>query len=167
METVHVATLAPAALAKAVADHPFVRGLAPAHLALLTGCAMFTHFDPGQVLFHQGEIANRFYLIERGRVSVETHLPEGSPITVQTVGPGDVLGWSWLFPPYYWHFDACALEPTDAIFFYGTRLRETCDQDREFGYQMMRRVATVVMQRLQITVRHALRLAGSSVHPID
>lgn len=119
---------------------------------------MFARFEPGQIVFHRGEIANRFYLIERGKVSIETRSGERGVVAVQTVGPGDVLGWSWLFAPYYWHFDACAVEPTDAIFFYGTRLREHCEQDRDFGYELMRRVTAVVMQRLQATVEQSLNV---------
>lgn len=146
-------------LERAVARHPFVQGMAPQHLQLLIECAMFARFDPGQIVFHRGEIANRFYLIQRGKVSIETHSGEHGVVAVQIVGPGDVLGWSWLFAPYYWHFDACAVEPTDAIFFYGTRLREHCEQDRDFGYGLMRRVTAVVMQRLQATVEQSLKMA--------
>jgi CRP/FNR family cyclic AMP-dependent transcriptional regulator len=147
-------------LEKAVANHPFLRGMLPAHLRILAESAMFTRFDAGEVVFHQGEIANRFYLLQAGRVSVETRTPEGKVITIQNLGPGDVLGWSWLFAPYYWHFSACALESTQAIFFYGTRLREICEQDREFGYELMRRVTAVLMHRLQVTLQNSLRLAS-------
>jgi CRP-like cAMP-binding protein len=147
-------------LENAVARHPFVQGLRPQHLRILVDCAMFARFEPGQILFHKGEIANRVYLIERGKVNIETPAGEHGAVAVQTVGPGEVLGWSWLFAPYYWHFDACAVEPTQAIFFYGTRLREQCEQDRDFGYELMRRVTAVVMQRLQATVEQSLRTAG-------
>jgi CRP/FNR family transcriptional regulator, cyclic AMP receptor protein len=152
-------------LEKTVANHPFVRGMAPAHLHLLAQCAMFTRFEVGQIVFREGEIANRFYLIQQGKVSLETHSPEHGVITVQTLGAGDVLGWSWLFAPYYWHFSACAIEPTQAIFFYGTRLREHCEEDREFGFQLMRRVAAVLMGRLQVTVKESLRLASECRAP--
>lgn len=149
-------------LEKAVASHPFLRGMNDAHLRNLVDCAMFTRFDAGQIVFREGEVANRFYLIEQGRVSIETHTAENNVIAMQSVGAGEVLGWSWLFAPYYWHFDACAVEPTQAIFFYGTRLREKCEEDREFGYQLMRRVAAILMQRLQVTVKESLRLARNS-----
>lgn len=148
-------------LEKAVGNHPFLRGMSESHIRNLVDCAMFTRFEAGQVVFREGEVANRFYLIERGKVSIETHTDDNRMMTVQTVGPGDVLGWSWLFAPYYWHFDACAVDPTEAIFFYGTRLREKCDDDREFGYQLMRRVAAILMERLQMTVKESLRLAGN------
>jgi CRP-like cAMP-binding protein len=152
----------PSALENAVANHPFLRGMSPAHVRLLAACAMFTRFEAGQIVFHQGEIANRFYLIQTGRISIETSADERGIVTVQRLGAGDVLGWSWLFPPYYWHFSACALESTQAIFFYGTRLREKCEEDREFGFQLLRRVAGVLMQRLQVTVKETLRLAAEA-----
>lgn len=147
-------------LENAVAGHPFLEGMSPAHLRILAESAMLTRFEAGQVLFHEGEIANRFYLLESGRVSVETRSDTQQVITIQQLGAGDILGWSWLFPPYYWHFSACATEATLAIFFYGTRLREICEQDREFGFQLMRRVTGVLMRRLQMTLRESLRLAN-------
>jgi CRP/FNR family transcriptional regulator, cyclic AMP receptor protein len=150
------------ALEMAVADHPFVRGMSSAHVQILTDCAMLTKFEAGQMVFHEGDIANRFYLIQQGKISLETRSHNTSVIAIQTVGAGDVVGWSWLFAPYYWHFSACALESTQAIFFYGTRLRERCEDDREFGYQLMRRVTSVLMLRLQVTMAEALRLAANS-----
>ncbi len=150
----------PSELEKAVAEHPFVRGMSASHLGILNQCAMFTEFETGQIVFREGEIANRFYLVRRGKISVESQTGSGEVIPVQTVGPGEVLGWSWLFAPYYWHFNGCALEPTEAIFFYGTRLREKCEQDTDFGYELMRRVVAILMQRLQSTVKESLRLAG-------
>ena len=150
------------ALAHAVTTHPFVRGMSAAHLQILSECAMFTRFDAGQMIFHEGEIANRFYLIRSGKISLETRAAESGVITVDTIGPGDVLGWSWLFAPFYWHFSACAIEPADAIFFYGTRLRERCEEDRQFGYELMKRVATVLTERLQATLKQSLRLAGTT-----
>jgi CRP-like cAMP-binding protein len=153
----------PPDLAKAVVNHPFVRDMSPAHLRILTECAMFTHFEPGQVVFRAGEIANRFYLIQSGKLGLETRAGDTDVVTVQLLGPGDVLGWSWLFPPYYWHFDARAVEATQAIFFYGTRLRERCDEDREFGFHLMKRVALVVMRRLQATLKETAQQAAGSV----
>ena len=123
---------------------------------------MLTHFAPGEVIFHEGEIANRFYLIQRGKVCVETRAGEADSIPIQMIEPGDVLGWSWLYPPYYWHFGAYAVEPTEAIFFYGTRLRERCEEDHELGYELMKRVSAVLLQRLQVTVRGAVALAGQA-----
>jgi CRP-like cAMP-binding protein len=139
-----------------IAGHPFLRGLKPAHVRLLADSAMRMHYDAGQLIFREGDPANRFYLLEQGRVSLESHRKDEAPAGIQVVGPGDVLGWSWLFPPYYWHFDARVLEPTNAIFFYGTRLREQCEQDHDFGFEMMKRMTQVVIHRLQATRKQLL-----------
>lgn len=132
-----------------VASQPFCRGMSPHHLRTLVDCAMQVHFEPGQMIFREGDIANRFYLIERGEVALEATEREAEPVPIQNIGAGDVLGWSWLFPPYYWHFDARALAPTDAIFFYGTRLREACEDDPDLGYELLKRMSMILMKRLQ------------------
>ena len=121
---------------------------------------MLSEFAEDQLIFSERDPANRFYLIQSGRVALESHVRDSGTVLIQTIGPGDVLGWSWLFPPYYWHFDARALEATKAIFFYGTRLREQCEQDHDLGYELMRRTAEVVVARLQATRRQLLNAAG-------
>ncbi|HXI51507.1 MAG TPA: Crp/Fnr family transcriptional regulator [Candidatus Saccharimonadales bacterium] len=145
------------AVASVIAEHPFLRGLKPEHLGLLADSAMRMRYEAGDLVFREGDPANRFYLIEQGRISLESHRRDEAPVAAQIIGPGDVLGWSWLFPPYYWHFDARALEPTTAIFFYGTRLREQCEQDHDFGYEIMKRMTQVVIQRLQATRKQLLK----------
>ena len=85
-----------------------------------------------------------------GSIGLET-LGARAPLRVQTIGPGDILGWSWLFPPYYWHFNAIADEPTEAIFFYGSRLRQECDRDHDFGYELFKRMSQILVIRLQAT----------------
>ena len=138
-------------LAAIIAEHALFSGLEPRYLDLLAEVAMFKEFAADEVIFREGDPANRFYLILDGEVVVESPRAKQSPLTVQTIGSNDVLGWSWLFPPYYWHFDARATKPTKAIFFYGTWLRENCERDHDFGYQMMKRMAAVMVERLQAT----------------
>ena len=121
----------------------------PAHLDVLCDCAMQTHFVKDQLVFREGDLANRFYLIEDGAVALESQSADGQRVLIQTVRDGDVLGWSWLFPPYYWHFDARSLAATKAIFFYGTRLRTQCEEDHDFGYELIKRMAAVAIRRLQ------------------
>jgi CRP/FNR family transcriptional regulator, cyclic AMP receptor protein len=140
---------APAAL-KEIAEHPFLRGLHPAHLQTLADCAMRLRFNAGDLIFCEGDPANRFYLLISGKVALETEHEE-KRVTIQTISGGDVLGWSWLFPPYYTHFDARAVEPTEAMFFYGTRIREMCEDDPDLGYAMLTRIAKVVIDRLTAT----------------
>jgi CRP-like cAMP-binding protein len=103
-------------------------------------------FEPGQSIFQEGSPANRFYLILEGKVVVESKLKDRGMIPIQTLGPGDELGWSWLLPSSYLLLSARALEPTRTIFFYGTYLRKQCEQDHDFGYQLMQRIAEVATQ---------------------
>lgn len=145
---------APAAL-EDVAQHPFLRGLNGSHLEALADCAMRVRFNPGDVIFREGDPANRFYLLIKGKVSVEETNEHGTFI-VQTIGAGDVLGWSWLFPPYYTHFDARAVEATEAMFFYGTRLREMCEDNHDLGYEMLTRIAKIVINRLTSTQKRLI-----------
>ena len=132
-----------------ISKHPFLAGLAREHLAVLAANALRVQYAPGTLIFRKGDPANRFYLLESGNVSLEDPRPGSSPAQLQTIGPGDVLGWSWLFPPYAWEFDARAIEPITAIFFYGTRLREACEEDHHLGYELMKRTAAVIIDRLQ------------------
>jgi len=130
-------------------DHPFLKGFKPEHLEILAANALPAHFATGEVIFREGEMANRFYLISEGAIVLETYTKDKGGALVDKIGEGDVLGWSWLFPPYYWRMDARAIEPTNAIFFYGTRLRQEAEKDHDLGFELMRRVAAVAIQRLQ------------------
>jgi CRP-like cAMP-binding protein len=119
-------------------------------------------FETGQKIFEAGSPANRFYLILEGKVVLESELAEhGVMLPVQTLGPGDNLGWSWLFPPYLIHLGAHAVEPTRTIFFYGTRLREQCEQDHELGYELMKRIAQVATECLRATQERLAECAAS------
>ena len=137
-------------------QHPFVRYLPPEHLAILNNCAMVVQFEAGQPIFREGDPANRFYLILNGAIALQSHRKEGGTTLIATLGEGDVLGWSWLFPPYQWHFDAIAVESTQAVFFYGTWLRHLAEEHHELGYELMRRMAEVLIRRLQAARRQML-----------
>lgn len=131
-----------------VAAHPFLFGISEHHVGLLADCAMRSHFGAGHVIFREDENANRFYLIEHGKVALESSTL-GEPIKIEGIGDGDLLGWSWLFPPYAWHFTARALEHTTAIFFYGAVLREYCEKDNALGFELFKRMSVVMLRRLQ------------------
>jgi len=146
------------ALAATIAAHRFTAGMKAEYLQRLTEAAMFKQFEADEIVFREGEPANRFYLIRNGKIALEAKSYGDSAPLVQIVGEGEVLGWSWLFPPYYWHFTARAVEPTDVIFFYGTRLRTQSGADPAFGYELMKRVAAIVIKRLQITRVQLLQL---------
>jgi len=157
-EVEQAGTNAASSLPGLVAEHPFLQGMTPEHLAILTECAMFAQFKKGELIFREGDPANRFYLVRSGRVELEAEVLERDRMLIQTIGPGDVLGWSWLFPPYYWRFDARAATPVKGIFFYGTRLREQCEQDPAFGYELMKRTSEVVIKRLQAARKYLVEL---------
>ncbi|MFL6540906.1 MAG: Crp/Fnr family transcriptional regulator [Chthoniobacterales bacterium] len=143
-----------------VAGHPFLLGLNEHHIRLLADCALHTHFEPGEFIFREGETANRFYLIQHGRVALESSGSGGGPVTIDEIGDNDLLGWSWLFPPYVWHFSARAMEKTEAIFFYGTVLREYCERDPTVGYELFRRMSEVMTRRLQAARVRLLKVYG-------
>jgi CRP-like cAMP-binding protein len=153
----------PEPMATRVALHPFLAGMSRTHLALLTDCAMAAHFKKRETILCEGEFADRFYLIETGRVALESAAGFGKPLTVETIGPGDLLGWSWMFPPYAWHFTARALEPTEAIFFYGPILREYCEKDHSLGYELFKRMSAVMIRRLQAARKRMLSIHARDV----
>jgi len=126
---------------------------------------MKTTFEAGKVIFAEGETANRFYLIETGKVVLESRGKQNELVTIEVIGSGDLLGWSWLFPPYVWHFGARAVEPTDAIFFYGTVLREYCDADPSLGFELFKRMGEVMTKRLQ-SARSRLVEANVGFSPV-
>ena len=141
-----------------IAQQPFFEELSTSHLQLLAKSAMKMQFEPGRQIFHEGEPSNRFYLILEGKVEVESESEKDNKVSVGTLGPGDGLGWSWLFPPHYAQFSIRAIEPTKTIFFYGTRLQQQCEDDHDFGYELMKRFAKEAIKNLksiqQILVEH-------------
>ena len=127
-----------------LAEHPFLKGMEKRHIELLVGCASNVRFEPGQIVFREGDEANEFYFIRHGKLALEVFRPHKGGIVVRTLGPGDVLGWSWLVPPYYRHLDCRAVELTRAIALDGACLRGKCDEDYELGYELMKRFAHLV-----------------------
>jgi len=132
-----------------LAAHPFLKGMTRHHLELLALCATPTEFDPGQIILHEGEPASGFYLIESGTVVLEGKRNDGETVVVDTVSAGEPLGWSWLFPPYLWSFDARATEPCTAICFSGLLLRQHRDDDLTFSHELHKRISEVMVRRLE------------------
>ncbi len=149
-------------LSDAITNHAFFHGMKPEHLASLAHGAKTARFNAGDVLFREGEPANQFYLIESGRIVLEGHEPADGTILVQTVGGGEVVGWSWLFPPFVWHFQARAIEPVSVIILSGAHLLVAAERNHDFGYELMKRVAQLVIQRLQATRKQLLALQVES-----
>lgn len=142
-----------------LAAHPFLDGMPRRHLERLSAWARRAAFHAGTRVFSEGSAADRFWLIRDGRVALDTHLPGRGEARVETLGPGAVLGWSWLFPPYRWHFGATAVEPTLAIELNGKGIRRLCEEEPEIGYDLTRRLVAVVVDRLQATRTKLLELS--------
>ena len=147
-------------IAELTAESPTFAGLTPGQLELIAGCGLNTRFAAGDRVLTAGEQADRFYLIRHGSVALELAVPERAPVTVETLHDGEVLGWSWLFEPHRWMFDAHAVHDTSAIAFDGACLRGKCDSDHELGYQLMRRFAGALVARLQATRLQLLDVYG-------
>jgi CRP/FNR family transcriptional regulator, cyclic AMP receptor protein len=148
-------------LERILSEHPFLKGMNTEHLNLMVGCASNVVFKSGEFIFHEGEPANTFYFIRQGRVQVETHVPQKGSITIQSRGADEIFGWSWLVPPYRWHFDARATELTRAIALDGKCLREKCETDHDLGYEIMKRFAIVIAERLEQTRLQLLDVYGT------
>jgi CRP/FNR family transcriptional regulator, cyclic AMP receptor protein len=130
--------------------HEFFAGLDPQYLALLTGCAANVTFAGGAFLFRQGTPAEKFFLITGGTVALEIAAPS-RVVTVQTLGEGEVAGFSWLMGPHQWQFDGRAVTRVRAIEMDGACLRAKCEADPRLGFDLMRRFAGVATRRLQAT----------------
>ena len=149
-------------LERVLAEHPFFHDVPSARLQRFVGCAMNVKWDAGKVIFREGEPAEHLYLIRYGRVAVELAKTGGAPIVIETLDPGDVLGWSWLLPPYQWHFEARALGLVRAIALDGKCLREKSETDHEFGYVLMKRMAELIARRLVHTSMQLLDVYGKA-----
>jgi CRP/FNR family transcriptional regulator, cyclic AMP receptor protein len=132
-----------------LAAHPFLKAMSPHHIELLALSAIPTEFDVGQVIFRRGEAANGLYLLESGTVVLEGSLADVGPMVIDVVSAGEPLGWSWLFPPYVWHFDARAIEPCAAICLSGIMLRQHRDEDLTLSHELFKRMSEVMVRRLQ------------------
>jgi CRP-like cAMP-binding protein len=151
-----------------VAEHSFLKGLGRDQFTLLKDCALPAHFKAGEVIFREGEPAKRFYLITSGKVVLESGEGYGDPVIIETIGAGDLLGWSWMMPPYEWHFTARAIESTEAIFFAGAILREYCERDHSLGFELHQRMSAVMMRRLQAARKKMLEIHahGKKLPPV-
>jgi CRP-like cAMP-binding protein len=148
-------------LERILKEHPFLDGLAENHLKLLVGCASNVVFKAGEFVFRESEPANAFYFIRQGRVQIETHIPQKEPVIIGTRDDGDVFGWSWLVPPYKWHFDARATVVTRVIAMDGKCLRGKLDEDHDLGYELMKRFSLMIAERLEATRLQLMDIYGN------
>jgi CRP/FNR family cyclic AMP-dependent transcriptional regulator len=148
-------------LRERLAAHPFAAGMTSAQVAQLSGCCIgMVTFEPDDIILRAGDQADRCFLILAGEVAIEVHWPGGGSI-IQTIESGEVLGWSWMFPPYRWVFDGRALVTTTAIAVDGTSLRGLAERDPDLGFLIMSRVARLVVERLHATQLQLVDLYGN------
>lgn len=147
-----------------LAAHPFMDGLPGAWLERLSYQGRRAVYHPGTRLFRDGTRAEHFWLIREGRVALEFNVPGRGDVVIDHLGPGNVLGWSWMFPPYQWHFTAVATEQTLAVELDGPGVRRLCDDDPGLGYELTKRFASVLIDRLQATRMRLVELYG---YPAD
>ncbi|HEX9780624.1 MAG TPA: cyclic nucleotide-binding domain-containing protein [bacterium] len=148
-------------LTQLVAEHPFFHGMEPDHVRAISACASEVTFDAGDYIFKEGDPAQRFYAIRQGSVAVEIMMQGAGAIPVQTVGPGEVLGWSWLVAPYQKRFDGRVLELTRAIAFDVECLRSKCAGNLKLSHALLERTIEILGQRLQAARLQLLDVYGA------
>ena len=134
-----------------LAEHPFFKDLSEDQLELLAGCGSNVHFKKGESVLKEGDSADYFYLIRKGKVALDIDGAERGFIRIQTIENGEILGWSWLIPPYQWSFSGVAVEETSATALDGKCLRGKCEKDHELGYELYKRFTIVMTKRLAWT----------------
>ena len=144
-----------------VANHPLLAGLPGDTVERVAGCARNMAFAPGQLLLAEGGPADVLYLVRRGHVSLEVHAPGRGALVLETIAPGDPVGWSWLFPPYRWQFDGRAVDAVGAVAVDGACLRAKAEEDPAFGYELMKRFVPVIVDRLDAARVRLLDLYGA------
>ncbi|WP_424361389.1 cyclic nucleotide-binding domain-containing protein [Methylocystis parvus] len=150
-------------LERILGEHPFFAGLDESFIKLACGCARNARIQAGEFVFHEGEAADHFYLIREGSVALQVSAPGRGASTFLTLGRGEVFGVNWLVPPYRWVYDAKALELTRAIAMDATCLRSKCEADHDLGYDIMKRLMPILIDRLHTTRLQFLDLYGSHV----
>jgi CRP-like cAMP-binding protein len=150
----------PHQLDEILAQVPFFEGMPEGEVALIAGCGRNVHFDAGETIFRQGDAADTFFVVRHGSVAVGNFVPPRGELVIETLEAGELLGWSWLFPPYRAHFDAHALTAVRATQFDGACLRDKCAADPALGYDLMSRFAQVLIERLQWTRLRLLDIYG-------
>ena len=148
-------------LERIVKEHPFFADLEEGFCKLVCGCAKNVRFEAGQYLFREGEAADQLYLLRHGRVALEMTMPGRGAVTFQTVGEGELVGVSWLIPPYRWSYDAKALELIRAISIDATCIRRKCEDDHDLGYELMKRFVPILVERLHGTQMQILDVYGA------
>ena len=151
-------------LERILREHPFLEGMTDRHIGVLVGCASNVVFKPDEFIIREGQPADKFYFIREGLVKIESHAAQAGSVTIHTRTEGEVLGWSWMVPPYRWHFDARATEMTRALAMDGKCLRTKCEADHDLGYEIMKRFALIIAERLEATRLQLMDIYGNTRH---
>ena len=149
-------------LERILGEHRLFAGLGEPFLELAAGCAKNVRFNADEYLFHAEDPADWIYLVRHGRVALEIATPSRGAVRFETVGEGEVVGLTWLLPPYRWGYDARATELTRALALDARCLRDKCEADHDLGYEVLKRFLPVLVQRLQATRLQMLDVYGSS-----
>jgi CRP-like cAMP-binding protein len=134
-----------------ISTHRFFKGLDPAFLPFLESVATFVEYDPGELILNEAAEADCFHIILWGSVGLEAHIPGKNQVTVQRIGVGEALGWSWFFAPHSWRFSARTLDTTEVIAFDAAALCEFADKNHDFGYDLSLRLGRLMQERLKAT----------------
>ena len=146
-------------------DHPLFKGMVSEDITFISGCAKNVHFNEGDFLFRMGAAADHFYIVRAGMAAIQLEAPGYGPATLQTLNVGDVAGWSWLFPPYEWHFDACAATDIRATEFDAVCMRGKSEDNPLLGYELMKRFSAIMADRLEATRLQLLDLYRNPSEP--
>jgi len=146
-----------------LAEHPFFDKFGPDLLKIFIACASSVNYDSGHQVYHEGDKADQFLLIQQGKVAVELYSADSGSLVIQTVGAGEIIGWSWLFPPYRRRFDARAIQNTTAFALDGIYLRDKAETDHRLGYELLKRFSKIVVERFQATRLQLLDVYGKHI----
>jgi len=142
-------------------EHSFFKGLKTEYIDFIVGCTTHAVFKEGDVILKEGVSADKFYLIRSGRVAIYIEQPR--EIIIETIREGDILGWSWLVPPYRYRFTAKATENTRVLALDGKCLREKCEKNSDLGYELFKRLVNVFTERLEATRMRLLDIYNINV----
>ena len=138
--------------------HPFFKDLEQEYFDFIVGCATNVQFEEGEIIMKENDPADKFFLVREGMAAIDIPISESKIITIQTVGSGDIVGWSWLIPPYKYRFNCRIVEDIRAIVLDGKCLREKCEKNHDLGYELLKRLTVVFTQRLEATRKQIISL---------
>ncbi len=142
-------------------EHPFFWDMENTYVDLIAGCGRNQVYKPDDWLAREGDMADMFYVIREGRVAVETEIPGRGRVVLATIGAGEIVGWSWIFPPYLWTFDVRVRQTAHVVALDGKCLREKCEADKAMGYQLMKRFSRIMAERLKAARLQVMDIYGT------